>query len=122
MFGGVDAISSVFDSSTQMTCVSPPHLASVVDVAVRNPDTRQGVLGGAYIYAGSMDSGNMVVTMNGSDVQVDWTGSSTGIFEVSRSTDPSDFSGAKTFTVYYGTTLLDSEAGGDGTEYFYLVE
>ncbi len=49
-FGGIPATSVSVDSGTQITAVTPAHIAGAVEIVITNPDGQSGYLPGAFTY------------------------------------------------------------------------
>lgn len=54
-FGGYSGTSISVASSSSITCLTPAHLAAVVDVTVTNPDAQSGNLRSAFTYVAPCD-------------------------------------------------------------------
>ena len=54
-FGGYPGTSLSVASSSSITCLTPAHLAAVVDVTVNNPDAQSGNLRSAFTYVAPCD-------------------------------------------------------------------
>ena len=54
-FGGYPGTSLIVASSSSITCLTPSHLAAVVDVTVTNPDAQSGNLRSAFTYVAPCD-------------------------------------------------------------------
>ncbi len=54
-FGGYTGTSISVASSSSITCLTPAHLAAVVDVTVTNPDAQSGNLRSAFTYVAPCD-------------------------------------------------------------------
>jgi subtilisin family serine protease len=55
-FGGAAASNVTFISSSQITCITPPHYPATVDVTVTNPDSQSGTLLRGYTYESEIAS------------------------------------------------------------------
>lgn len=119
MFGDTPAVVTTFISSTHIQAVTPEHGMGPSPVSVINPDTRQGTCACTFTFTG--DNGlTLFVTRNGGLNELDW-GLTTSL-TIQRATDPRFLTGL-TQMPFTGSSWIDnSNAGTNGTTYYYRVQ
>ena len=118
-FGGADGATDTC-TTTSLTVTTNAHAPGLVDVTVRNPDTRSDTLGAAFTFEGTPGISITLDRDVSNNVEISWTGGSPAT--VYRSHRPDFAWGVIQDTLSSNPYTYSDASGTDSNLYFYRVE